>query len=256
MSGVRNGQAFLLGAAVAGTAAAALTSTARARAWGRVNRTVIDYTEYWKQSNASNLALPETIRYLALGDSCAQGVGASHVDLGYVPRVARALQRLTGRTVEITNLSVSGAQAHEVLRDQIPQVEALGWVPDLVTLDVGGNDVVMGQVNADEYTTNMRQILRRLPERSYVGDVPWFAMIPFKGRSEAFTERVRPLIPESGHVLLPLHEISASPGPLKYHLWTAADFFHPNDAAYLAWSEAFIETIVDDGWLARLANQR
>lgn len=250
---VKPGTAFVLGAAVTGAAAAALSGIARARAWGRVNDTVTSYTEYWKRSNESNLDLPGTIHYLALGDSAAQGVGASHVDLGYVPRVARGLQQATGRRVEITNLSVSGAQAHEVVRDQLPQLAGLPFTPDIVTLDVGGNDVVMGQVSAEEFAANLRTILAALPPRSYVADVPWFAIIPFSGRSERFAEIARPLIEEYGHVLLPLHEVSSGPGPVKYHLYTAADFFHPNDAAYEAWAEAFLDTIIDDGWLDRVS---
>ena len=251
MGGVNSARAFLLGAATASTAAVAVAGVARARAWGRVNQTVTDYTEHWKRSNATNRNGPDVIRYVALGDSAAQGVGASHVDLGYVPRIARGLQRATGRPVEITNLSVSGAQAHEVIRDQLPQLEALGFAPDILTLDVGGNDVVMGQVSAEEFAANMRTILAALPPRSYVADVPWFAMVPFQGRSEEFTEAVRPLIGEAGHVLLPMHEISSSPGALGYFRYTAADFFHPNDAAYGSWAEEFLDVIAQDGWVER-----
>lgn len=249
---MKNGTSFALGAAAAGTAAVVIRAVERARAWGKVNQTVTDYTEYWNRSNASNRGGPGTIRYVALGDSCAQGVGASHVELGYVPRIARALQRVAGHRVEITNLSVSGAQSHEVIRDQLPQLAALDFTPDILTLDVGGNDVVMGQVDAAEFEANMRVILEALPPRSYVADVPWIAMVPFANRSEKFTEAVRPLIAEYGHVLLPCHEVSASPGPLKYHLYTAADFFHPNDLAYETWAKAFVDTIIDDGWAERI----
>ena len=55
---------------------------------------------------------PGDLVYVALGDSAAQGIGASTSDNGYVGLVADRLRERTGNPVLGVNLSRSGATVH------------------------------------------------------------------------------------------------------------------------------------------------
>ena len=78
----------------------------------------------------------ELVRYVVLGDSTAAGVGAAAED-GIAIRTAQHLG-LT-RRVAMRNLGVSGARMRDVLEQQLPEAEA--FVPDLVLISAGANDV-------------------------------------------------------------------------------------------------------------------
>jgi len=102
--------------------------------------------------------MPST--YLALGDSVAAGVGAAAPATGgYVPLLAGLLsERLgcdarpaPGCPLSVRNLAQSGATTATLLRGQMPQaLELLRTAPDvrLVTLTIGGNDVVETAIGA------------------------------------------------------------------------------------------------------------
>ncbi|MHA6513613.1 SGNH/GDSL hydrolase family protein [Tessaracoccus sp. Z1128] len=237
-----------VGGMVAGAAASALATR-----WleGRrtINRHIDDYAAHWERLPAAGGG---ELRYLALGDSAAQGVGASAVSRGYVPRIAERLQMATGRDVLVRNLSVSGATSDDVVRDQLPQLSSLGFEPDLVTLDIGGNDVVYPGHNAATFEASLDRILAALPPGSFVADVPWF-MVPGLGRqSQRMSVLAAALTERHGHHLVPLHRVSRETGILRYHRYTAGDFFHPNDQGYEGWAETFWGTIVASGRLDRL----
>jgi len=61
--------------------------------------------DYW----AAPKGEPGGILYVALGDSVAQGIGASGPERGYVGLLAERLRIATGRPVLVVNLSRSGA---------------------------------------------------------------------------------------------------------------------------------------------------
>ncbi len=104
--------------------------------------------------------VPMPSTYLALGDSVAAGVGAAAPATGgYVPLLAALLsERLgcaegptPGCPLSVRNLAQSGATTASLLRSQMPQaLEVLRTAPDvrLVTLTIGGNDVVEAAVRA------------------------------------------------------------------------------------------------------------
>ncbi len=68
--------------------------------------------------------------WVVLGDSTAQGLGASSPLHGYVGQVLNALRR-TGTPWRVLNLSRSGAQTRHVLDDQLPLLDGLSphWSP-------------------------------------------------------------------------------------------------------------------------------
>src|SRR5215212_8776807 len=84
--------------------AAAATGWAAYR-WWRVASSVGPYQLQWKRRELRwAAARAGTLRYVALGDSLAQGIGASRPDRGYVGLLAERVERATGRRVEVVNL--------------------------------------------------------------------------------------------------------------------------------------------------------
>ena len=69
-----------------------------------INRHAVDYAEHWRRA-ATNVP-EDAIHYVALGDSAAQGVGASRVETSYVALLAERISQVSRRQVVVTNLSV------------------------------------------------------------------------------------------------------------------------------------------------------
>lgn len=236
---------------IMGTAAVAgLATTAVRRRLDevrQVRRSVAEYREHWRDLAEAHDPDSDAVRYVALGDSAAQAVGASTPEAGYVAAVAQHLAGTTGRDVDMFNLSVSGAKAADVLEDQLPRLAALGFVPDVVTLGIGGNDVVDRRISVEAFLDTMAEVLAELPPGSYVADPPGFLIPPFEARSDAMAVGVRPLIRDAGHHLVALHRATRSAGHLGWVRNVAADAFHPNDRGYAGWAAAFIEALESTG---------
>lgn len=96
----------------------------------KVARSVGAYATYWEQPRGEAGGL----LYVALGDSAAQGIGASRPERGYVGLIAQRLRDSTGKSVQVVNLSRAGARIGDVLDRQLPAVAALGRTPDLLTV--------------------------------------------------------------------------------------------------------------------------
>ena len=243
---------FALGLAVGAAATAAGAAGLNyLRGHRLINRHVDDYRAHWESRPQDH---PEgVLHYVALGDSAAQGVGATHVGASYVSLLGERLASATGRRVAITNLSISGAVSGDVVARQLPVLEDLGFTPDLVTLDIGGNDVVFAADNTvDSFAASFEAILAALPPGSFVGDVPWFMIPGLAQRSKAMATRASHLIDAYGHHLVPIYRTMRKTGYLRFHTNTAADWFHPNDKGYRAWADLFWETIEASGRLDEL----
>ncbi|MDF1487383.1 SGNH/GDSL hydrolase family protein [Tessaracoccus caeni] len=217
----------------------------------KVNRDVPDYYRHWSVQAKRHIRrdLPP-LNYVALGDSAAQGVGASSAWRGYVALIGHLMSEATGREVIVTNLSVSGAVSGDVVKDQLPKLAALEFEPDLVTLDIGGNDAVFFMGNTTEsFKASFDAILAALPEGSFVADVPWLMWPGLAQRSSGMAVASRELIESRGHHLVPIHQSSRETGLFGYHRHTAGDLFHPNDRGHAAWAQKFWEQIVETGTL-------
>jgi lysophospholipase L1-like esterase len=96
------------------------------------------------------------VRYLALGDSVTQGVGAVDEQTGAFPALVAGRWRADGCDVELQNAGISGYTAGQILAEQVPQIES--FAPTLITFQAGGNDIVNG-VSIDEYRNNVKSVL-------------------------------------------------------------------------------------------------
>lgn len=178
--------------------------------------------------------------YVALGDSAAQGLGASSTQTSYVGRIAAQAERTTGQSVRTINLSRNGATVRDVLRQQIPELERISdnVTPALVTLDIGGNDVVHGLQGDEQFAKDYEKILQALPPgSSVVADVPYFGgRIRADDRVRQANNVITKLAADYAIPVAPLYQtLKPNQTPLIY----ATDLFHPNDRGYELWHEAY-----------------
>jgi lysophospholipase L1-like esterase len=82
------------------------------------------------------------LRFVALGDSLTEGVGdpVGEAWRGWAALLVAGLSDGPDRSVEFTNLAVSGAQTRDVLERQTPA--ALALRPDVVSVVIGVNDTL------------------------------------------------------------------------------------------------------------------
>jgi lysophospholipase L1-like esterase len=177
--------------------------------------------------------------YVALGDSAAQGIGASAPHLSYVGVIAEHVRSVTGRTVRVVNLSVSGATVATAVTDQLPKFRTLR--PDLVTVAIGANDIV--KFDPDPFESGMRELLAALPPHAVVADMPYF-YLPWNEKKVAVANRiVRTAAAEFELIVVPLHETMKRQGVAGVLTQFAIDLFHPNDHGYRVWASAFLPTV-------------
>jgi acyl-CoA thioesterase I len=96
------------------------------------------------------------VRYLAIGDSLTQGVGAPDESAGAFPVLLAEQWRADGCEVELQNVGVSGYTAGQILAEQVPQIES--FQPNIITFQAGGNDIANG-IPIEEYRENVKAVL-------------------------------------------------------------------------------------------------
>ena len=197
-------------------------------------RSVKGYKAFWEEQIAKPTG-PTDFVYIALGDSVAQGIGASSPQKSYVGQIAQHIESTTGRKVHIINVSVTGALASEVVVAQLPRMK--GLKPDLVTLDIGANDINK-KIPMAELEKNIRTILAAIPTKNtIVSDIPNFGGGPKQSTIASASEPIRAIITEYGFQVAPIYQFTS----VTVHDWStyAADFFHPSDKGYRNWYAAF-----------------
>lgn len=205
---------------------------------GQLRGNVDRYRRYWAQPRGE----PGGLLYVALGDSTAQGIGASRPDRGYVALVAARLAAATGRPVEILNLSRSGAHLRDVVTEQLPRLA--GRVPDLVTVGVGANDV--GSYDGTRFQAEVDLFVAALPPRSVVGDVPWFMHGGTGRNSGDAAARLARAARDRGLPVAGLHEAMRRRGWQSMATDFAVDWFHPNDRGHRLWAETYWTAIAGE----------
>ncbi|WP_308287527.1 SGNH/GDSL hydrolase family protein [Cryobacterium sp. 1639] len=174
--------------------------------------------------------------YVAIGDSAAQGIGASAPNRGYVGILADHIRLATGRTLRVINLSVSGATVELAVRDQLPRFVKLK--PDFVTVAIGANDIA--QWDPAKFEAGIREVFAALPPHAIVADLPCFHL-PHNERKVAVANRiVREVAAEHDLTVVPLHATTKREGIRSVLSQVANDLFHPNDRGYRIWADAFL----------------
>lgn len=142
-------------------------------------------------------------RYVALGDSLTEGLcdalpGQADSGLGWADRLAGILDgdaRLAGTSLEFANLAVRGRRIADVVDAQIPH--ALDFGPDLVSVMIGGNDLMSPAADPDALATRLEGGIRALRASGttvLLANIfdPQFAFFlkPFRGRAAVFNANI------------------------------------------------------------------
>ncbi|MEV1131668.1 SGNH/GDSL hydrolase family protein [Agromyces sp. NPDC049794] len=203
-----------------------------------LNETLPVHSAWWR----SHAKQRGEVLYVAMGDSAAQGIGASRPDHSYVGVLARDIRDVTGRSVRVVNLSVSGATVELAVRDQLPRFAK--FRPDVVTVAIGANDIA--KWDAEVFERGIREIFAALPPHALVANLPFF-YFPRNERKVAVANRIlRSVAEEFGLTVVPLHTVTRLRGVRRILTHFAGDFFHPNDHGYKVWAEAFRPSLVAD----------
>ena len=195
-----------------------------------------EYRQYWDESN-ERARHAEGPLWVVVGDSTAQGIGASAPDRGYVGQLLVRLRDEQHRPWRVVNLSATGARVADVAREQIPHINDAG-APELVTCAAGANDVI--RVGFRRVADALRGLIRALPPRAVMATLPR-GLLP--GRTRELNQIIQVEAPAAGLRIADAWAHTGPPWQGKY----AADDFHPNDAGYGEWCAAFAEAIGLDG---------
>lgn len=202
----------------------------------RVWRQATPYADAWHASNIETIDRPGR-RWIVLGDSMSQGIGASAYDTGWVGQLAERL-RADGNDLQIVNLSATGACVADVIDQQLPALDRLGFrADDLVTVMVGSNDLFGGKVRRVALPGAYKELVGRVPPGSLVATLPQPA-----GPARAANVHVEAADATGRIVMVDLRVT----GPTSWRGRLAADYFHPNDAGYAAIATAFEPTVRDE----------
>ncbi len=197
---------------------------------GILRHNISSFANYWR----GRANQPGDFIYVALGDSAAQGLGASKPQHGYVGLIADSIQRQTGRTVRVINLSVTGAKLEDALRLQAPKLA--DYTPDLVTVEIGANN--MGTFNKADFSVKYNKFLGTLPPgRSVVSDMPYFGTRPQYNDNAQGANAI--IHGQAKAYAIPVANLYGSLQDRQTPFIYASDFFHPNDRGYRIWYDAF-----------------
>ena len=179
------------------------------------------YAGDWERANTAALT-GEGPLWVVLGDSAAQGVGASSYDRGWVGLVHQRL----GTDWRVVNLSRSGARTREVVDVQLPRT--LELQPDLLTAIVGGNDAL--RTPLEPWLRDAGDLVAAMPPGAVVSTV---ARGVFERKTRVVNAAIRAGAAERG---LRVADLWSHTGPPYKGLYF--DGFHPNDAGYRQWADA------------------
>jgi lysophospholipase L1-like esterase len=208
-----------------------------------LNDTLPVHSKWWREQ----IAVSGEIVYVAIGDSAAQGIGASEPGKSYVGLLAEHIREETKRTVHIINLSISGARVADAVDLQLPKLEKLK--PDIITVSVGANDI--GAFDPARFERDVRALLTALPRRTLVADVPSFYFPDGERKVKAANRIVHRIATANGHIIVPLYRTTHRQGLPRALTQVAGDFFHPNDRGYRVWASAFLPLL--DRSISKLA---
>lgn len=198
------------------------------------------YQKYWDRVNENPIGSADLV-YVALGDSAAQGVGASKPQNGYVGLIADELAK--NQKVQVINFSKSGAKISDVLNTQLPAYEKLKITgKTVITIEIGANDIT--SYNEQKFESEMDELMKKLPNGTIISDIPSFKgsrLYKLEPRVISANQIMQRLATAQNIELAQLHErVEKNHGIRTF----AADIFHPSDYGYRTnWLPAFIAQI-------------
>ena len=184
--------------------------------------------------------------YAAIGDSTAQGIGASLPGRSYVGELARHITEVTGKSVRVANLGVSGATVRGALLEQLPRLRKI--TPDIVTVAIGANN--MAGFDPETFENDLQRLFEGLPAHAIVSDLPSFYFLPREKHVLVANAIVHRVADKFNFPVVPLYARTKKQGLWGITTQFAGDLFHPNDRGYHVWASAFIPAL-DEALKAR-----
>jgi lysophospholipase L1-like esterase len=206
--------------------------------WTSIGR----FANYWNAQNQVPLD-KEAYTIVALGDSTAQGVGATSPHKGFVGQIASRVEKDQDQRVQIYNYSKSGAVAGDVVRDQL-STKYLSDA-DVILVAVGPNDINKG-VSKDEYLASYQKILDGLPKsRVVIATIPPLVRLRVSNAVvQDWNKDLAALAEKNGVRVAPVYNAIH---PQQYNpLIYAIDLFHPSNIGYGRWADAFYSQLPSD----------
>jgi hypothetical protein len=196
-----------------------------------VQQQIEPYATAWEQHNRAAVAAEGPL-WVALGDSMAQGVGASSFDRGWVGQLTPSVP---GH--RLVNLSFYGGRVADVVERQLPAMRSLGVEPDLVTIVIGSNDLISRRLR-EALPRALAEMLRMLPRGTVMGSQPG-------GRpgSLEFNRQVDEAA-TTGQVMVADFR---DPRMRSWRGKLSGDHFHPNDAGYAGMAQIVAEAVARRG---------
>lgn len=215
---------------------------------GELYSQIARYRTYWNKQNQNILrnSNENGIRYYALGDSTAQGIGATSPQKGYPSLIAKSLSEQKSESIQLINLSKSGGKIEDVSRDQIPIMKSLGVEKNtIVTVEIGANDIF--GFDKVKFENEMDQLLKNLPKQTVISDLPSFQGGRFAKHEKSVLEAneiIVRLCDKYGLKRAQLYDRVANNHGLST---IVADLFHPSNSGYADnWAPAFLEQLNND----------
>lgn len=192
-----------------------------------VQRQVEPYARAWERHNRAAAAEHGPL-WVALGDSMAQGIGASAPDKGWVGQLAASVP---GH--RLVNLSVYGGRVTDIVERQIPAMHSLGVEPDLVTVIIGSNDLISKKLRGG-LPEALAEMLSLLPDGTVIGSQPGGrpGSLEFNRQVDAAAAAGRVRIADF-----------RDPRMRSWRGKLSRDHFHPNDLGYAGMAEIVAEAL-------------
>ncbi len=194
---------------------------------------------------------PKKFVYISLGDSTAEGIGASHPSKSYPALVFRKIKQDKKEAV-FYNLGKGGARIKDVIESQLPK--AIELKPDLVTISVGGNDLHQ-RTRLKHFEKDFFKLIKTLNEETsatiIISNIPDVSLLPslsifVRYLSKFLTRRLNRVIYRHAKrfkcILIDLYDGSKTYSK-KYSDLISKDGFHPSDRGYSLWANAIIESL-------------
>ncbi|WP_022882335.1 SGNH/GDSL hydrolase family protein [Gryllotalpicola ginsengisoli] len=195
------------------------------------------HSAYWR----ARREVPGDILYVAIGDSAAQGIGASRPARGYVGVIAKKLAKMSGHSIRVVNLGISGATLQTALVKELPRLKRLN--PDILTVAIGANDIA--EWNPQRFGEQIELLFAQLPRHAIVADLPSFYFLPGERKAQQGNRMLRAAAARHGLRVVDLHEAMRREGMRGVVTQFAGDLFHPNDRGYAIWAGAFLPAVED-----------
>lgn len=185
---------------------------------------------------------PEIPKFVTLGDSLLDGVGASSEEASFGYLLHKSLD--TKGEMSLRNLAVSGATVNDVLVSQIP--DAIKSNPKEVVILIGINDV-HDLTRIQEFEKDYREILSNLTSETsakitlinipFLGSdlilrPPWDLYMDLKTRQ--FNNVISKVASDYNLKLIDLYGLTKNKFKKSSTLYSS-DQFHPSDEGYALW---------------------